>query len=607
MRPLLLLCLLPALALADVSRKPVIAVLPAKTTDAGWARFALVMEARAVALLLQAQRHSVLDTKQVLAMANQEGLGASSLSDDANADTALKLLGADRVVTVVLTPDGAGLTISGTVRDGAQATPFSVKGQGGLAALLSIGSEAIARAALEKEGATLAAGVTAQPESKSNAAVIALGTCWEVAQRQPMGLDAPVGLSSEELSAAVDACRAALKADGSLRFAAATLALLLAIAREDAEAEKVLGAPAATDPALMPWAQARFWLATRNQSNEAAVTFLDAVLKQHPGALMFRSFKGNTLSAMNEQARAVSAWNEYLSLAPASAFAQGRLSRALARQEKFDLALAAAKTGLSLVPTSREARVVLGARQIDAGKLKDAKVTLEPLLKLADAPAEPMLHLALALLAANDCKTALPLFQSASERAAGGRGLRVKGRALYGLAVCEVKQGHADAAKAAYTKSLETGYVVGQPDPALVAMVKSAGPVSPAPAPVGGLYLHLDPGASPSPETAQLADKALHAKLDAFAATYAPADEDKKAALAAMKANHLKGYELRMSLEPGEAANALKVQLLVMSYPEHALKGSWSVKAAGGKPEKLIAALVNRVIDDAAGDLEWKN
>jgi len=37
-----------------------------------------------------------------------------------------------------------------------------------------------------------------------------------------------------------------------------------------------------------------------------------------------------------------------------------------------------------------------------------------------------------------------------------------------------------------------------------------------------------------------------------------------------MKANHLKGYELRMSLEAGEAANALKVQLLVMSTPSRA-------------------------------------
>lgn len=607
MRSFLLLALLPALALADAARKPVIAVLPPKTTDAGWARFGMVMEARAIALLVQAQQHSVLDSKQVLAMASQEGLAGASLSDDSNADKALALLGADRVVTVVLTPDGAELTISGTVRDGKQATPFSVKGKGGLAALVSIGSDAIARAALEKEGATLAPGVAAQPESKSNAAIVALGTCWEVAQRQPMGLDAPVGLSSDELTAALDACRAALKADSSLRFAAATLALLLAIGREDAEAEKLLGPPAPTDAALMPWAQARFWLATRHQSNEAAVTFLEGVLKANPGALLFRSYKGNALAAMNEQARAVTAWNEYLADAPASAFAQGRLSRALARQQKFDLALAAAKAGLSLAPTSREARVVLGARQIDAGKLKDAKATLEPLLKLPDAPAEPMLQLALASLAANDCKTAVPLFQSANERASGGRGLRTKGRALYGLAVCEVKQGHTAAAKAAYAKSLETGYVVTLPDPALVAIVKDAGPAAPTTAPVGGLYLHLDPGPAPTPESAQLADKALHTKLDAFAATYAPNDEEKKAALAAMKANHFKGYELRLSLEPGEAANILKVQLLVMSYPEHALKGNWSVKAAGGKQEKLITVLVNRVVDDAAGDLEWKN
>jgi hypothetical protein len=44
-----------------------------------------------------------------------------------------------------------------------------------------------------------------------------------------------------------------------------------------------------------------------------------------------------------------------------------------------------------------------------------------------------------------------------------------------------------------------------------------------------------------------------------------------------------------------------------MSYPEQALKGNWSVKASGGKPEKLIHAMVWRVVDDAAGDLDWKN
>jgi hypothetical protein len=50
----------------------------------------------------------------------------------------------------------------------------------------------------------------------------------------------------------------------------------------------------------------------------------------------------------------------------------------------------------------------------------------------------------------------------------------------------------------------------------------------------------------------------------------------------------------------------LKIEMLIMTYPEQALKGSWNVKAAGGKPESLIKAMVPRVVDDAASDLEWK-
>ena len=34
---------------------------------------------------------------------------------------------------------------------------------------------------------------------------------------------------------------------------------------------------------------------------------------------------------------------------------------------------------------------------------------------------------------------------------------------------------------------------------------------------------------------------------------------------------------------------------------------SRSVNAAGGKHEKLIKAMVPRVVDDAAKELEWKN
>lgn len=596
MRRLLLLTLLPTLAFAE--RTPVIAVLPPKAPDAAATRLGLLMEARALALLVQSGQ-TVLDTKQVLAMASQEGLDVATLSEDVNADRALQLLGADRVVTVVLTADG----IEGTVRDGKQSTPFSVKTKG-VAASVTAGSDAIARAVLEKDPPK-----SAQPESKSDAALTSLGTCWELALKQPMGIDAPVGLSTADLDAGLSACRAALKADPSLRFASATQAMLLAIAREDADAEKLLGPQTATDPALMPWALAHYWLATRNQSNEAAVTFLTKVLEQHPGSLLLRSFHANTLAAMNEHARAIGSWNDYLARSPGSAFAQGRLSRSLARQDKHDLALAAAKQGLTLTPQSREARLAVASRQLDAGKVKDAKATLQPLTAMADVPAEPLLRVALVLLDADDCKSATPLLQAASERAAGPRAARTKGRALYGLAVCEAKQGRAEPAKAAYGKALETGFRPRQLDPALAKFVKSAptdSDAAPAPAmTAGALYLRLQP--IPASDLSPLVEKLLHTKLEALGASFAPEGEDKKTALAAIKANHLKGFQLGVTLEAGEAPGSMKVQLLVMSYPEQALKGSWSVKASGGRPDKLVAAMVNRVVDDAAGDLDWKN
>ena len=62
-----------------------------------------------------------------------------------------------------------------------------------------------------------------------------------------------------------------------------------------------------------------------------------------------------------------------------------------------------------------------------------------------------------------------------------------------------------------------------------------------------------------------------------------------------------------MQLLPGSSDKGLKVEMLIMSYPDQALKGSWSVNAAGGKQEKLIKAMVPRVVDDAAKELEWKN
>jgi tetratricopeptide (TPR) repeat protein len=539
-------------------------------------------------------------------MAGQEGLEPGHLSDDGVAERARGLIGADVVVAVSLSGDATGLTVAGTVRDGTTATTFQAEVPGTWSAALSKGSEAIASAVFARSKASLAKGAKAQPESSSNEALLALGECWETALRQPMGIDAPVGLSGDELDHAIEACRAALKADPSLRFAGATLALLLAVGREDAEANTVLGKSTDTDPALTPWVLARYWLLSRDTSAEAAVKFLAQVGKKHGNALLVHSLEASALGSMNEHARAVKAWNEYLALSPASAFAQGRLSHSLARLDKVEQAMTAASKGLTLAPESREARLALAARQIDAKKLDDAKATLQPLVSLPNAPAEPALQLGLAYWAAGDAASAQPLFKVASERAVGPRAWKTKGHALYALALVEAKAGRMEAAKALYSQSQDTGFTMTPADPLLSGVVAALKPhvVTPPAGASGGLYLHLAPLDGAAPTTA-LADTVLHDKLATLGAQFAPTGETKGDAVGVIKTRKLKGYELRVKLTPAEA-EGLKVEMLVMSYPEQALKGSWSVKASGAKPEVLVRAMVARVVDDAANDLDWK-
>ena len=103
----------------------------------------------------------------------------------------------------------------------------------------------------------------------------------------------------------------------------------------------------------------------------------------------------------------------------------------------------------------------------------------------------------------------------------------------------------------------------------------------------GALYLQVEPvqdkiGDLPSNILA-LADQLMREKLSSMGANIAPQNEDKKSATNLIRARKLKGFLLRMQLLPGSSDKGLKVEMLIMSYPEQALKGSWNVKAAGGK------------------------
>lgn len=150
---------------------------------------------------------------------------------------------------------------------------------------------------------------------------------------------------------------------------------------------------------------------------------------------------------------------------------------------------------------------------------------------------------------------------------------------------------------------------LGEQDPSVrTAMEKALTPVPNEGS--GGLYLSLEPtadnGGAFDPNLLTLAHSVLKSQLSELGATFAPPNEEKKAAQALMKSKGLRGYQVKMQLSPGSTEKQLKVEMLILTYPDHAIQGSWNVKGSGGKPESLIKAMVPKVVNDAAGDLNWK-
>lgn len=153
---------------------------------------------------------------------------------------------------------------------------------------------------------------------------------------------------------------------------------------------------------------------------------------------------------------------------------------------------------------------------------------------------------------------------------------------------------------------------LGEADPSVRAAMekalsrKSGGPSGAG----GGIYVQVEPVQDKvgtlSQDAVALAEKLMREKLSALGANFAPPNEDKKTAASVIRSKKLQGFQLRLQLLPGSSEKGLKVEALIMTYPEQALKGSWNVKAAGAKPETLIKAMVPRVIDDVANELEWK-
>jgi len=230
----------------------------------------------------------------------------------------------------------------------------------------------------------------------------------------------------------------------------------------------------------------------------------------------------------------------------------------------------------SVAAHAEDARVTFLSRQMAGAK--DARLKAQTVLLLGQTGSESAVAMVCGALKDNE-----PVVRSAAASALG----ELSNDAA--LACLKGRQGETDSGvRAAIEKAIAQGAIAS-----------------------GALYLQVEPiqdkvGDLPG-NVVQLAERVMREKLlNSYNATFAPVDEDKKSAASLIRARKLKGFQLRMQLLPGSSEKGLKIEMLIMTYPEQALKGSWNVKAAGGKPESLIKAMVPRVVDDAASDLEWK-
>ncbi len=432
-------------------------------------QLALLMEARASELVEETNKVNELHLKQTLRAITEEGF-SGDLADPKNANALRQAIGADVAVSFSLEASGEGLVLAGVMVDGKKPKPFSAKLPKGWSAALEAGAPVLARALVP--GIALSKKTAGQPASANDEALQQLGACYPVVMRQPLSVDTPSLVDQAELERAATACQRAVELDPNLRFATATGALAQAIIGGDAAAAKSLAALGETDDMLEIYTLARFWLLTRYQSNEAGVAFLTEVVKKHPGELMARSYLGDTQFAIGAWADAEKTFKGYVELAPNSAWAWGRLSKSLARQNRHEEAVLAAKKGFALSPTSPEARLELGSRLIDGNKPGEAKEILEPLSRNSPARGEHLLRLGWAHWLLSELEPAQAYFQRALDVATAPGEWRTRGRASYDLALVEAKKGRKDAAKAALRASMQTGYRIKELDPTLAALVQ---------------------------------------------------------------------------------------------------------------------------------------
>jgi len=124
------------------------------------------------------------------------------------------------------------------------------------------------------------------------------------------------------------------------------------------------------------------------------------------------------------------------------------------------------------------------------------------------------------------------------------------------------------------------------------------------------LYIQMlpiaDKTAKLGKDMVKLTEDRLKAKLETLGTLFAPVSESKAEANSVLKAKKLKGYQLKVELQP-VPPSGLKLHVVCFTYPGQSLLGEVNVKASGGQAADLIRALAPKAIDEAAETFDWRS
>jgi tetratricopeptide (TPR) repeat protein len=457
MRTLLSAAVLAASTALAADRTSVAVLLPVADAKAP-VGMSLAMQEKATALLMATGRYNLVNARQVKAMAQRHRMSLNDFTDPNVARQAAERLGATLFVYAKLTSAKGGLTLDVSVgkRGEVKVTTASVTLPAADDKAVDQGGKALALELTKYDGSKAPEG-DAQPASSKADAMRNYEACDARLIEQPVGIENPFVLNDAELKKAIASCETAVKMDPAFTAAWGALAFAAALAGDDGRAVSALTnvkPDAGHNPNAMA---ARFWLVSRYQTSDAAVTVLKESIAKEPGFLLARGYLGELYNALGRQEEAAKAWREYAAQSEGDAFVISRLAYTLARMGKTKEAATYAQQAMAYDPESYVLALEHASRLIDDNQVDKAIAVLTPLAQKKDAPPELVLRLGYAKMLKGDLEEAQRLMMQSVGMAKDPADWRTRARAHVNMAELFMKREAKDKAKIAVAEALNEG------------------------------------------------------------------------------------------------------------------------------------------------------